>query len=569
MQVFVYSLQNTEEPWAAIEARLLAEQQAADAARYPEQLRHNSPLGPGGLSSREHAGGGVPAARTAYARLSEQFQPSRPATASELIAGLPLHAPAEDEPQQRQSAEPAVYGGSARQPNGHSQAGAAALGVFADCSSCDEEDMDMLQAAMDAEAKLGNQHGIADASQAHHAYLDHQIASEEDILQAPGGYTAPDTAMLLEGQPTEEGVPSWQGDLYEGAPDIIFEGNDLDCLQAEAQPAFAAQPEGSMRLAAPLARSSSSGAEGADAQDWHTASPVRSGGPFAKGASDDFIFCDDQEEGDHTDKPPGLAHQHSMHSSYVPQPLHGTGHASLAENSFGTTPGGLQHYAFPEIAQQNGQSLISYAELSAHVQNVDTGDEDIQMATDQVAHPSRASSLKSDKAVALSEPADVLIATDSQELNMQPEVVTDQTEEEHGRQAQAEWGAENDDSQEIIFDDAAIEFAAQWMHAADSNELDDYIDTPMDPEQQQAPGSSVATETRRKRTREELRDKLIQVRAHQLISILTVHTQCSNIHKLRPERVLCIIAARYPLRLVYGHCRIRIATALAGPTGPA
>ena len=105
---------------------------------------------------------------------------------------------------------------------------------------------------------------------------------------------------------------------------------------------------------------------------------------------------------------------------------------------------------------------------------------------------------------------------------MQPEVVTDQPEEEHGMQAQAEWGAEDDDSQDIIFDDAAVDFAAQWMHAADSNELDDYLDTPMDPELQQAPGSSVATETRRKRAREELRDKLIQVCAYQLIP--TVHT---------------------------------------------
>ena len=322
-----------------------------------------------------------------------------------------------------------------------------------------------------------------------------------------------------------------------------------------------------MRLAAPLARSSSSGAEGANAQDWHTASSIRSEGPFAEGAFDDFIFCDDQEEGDHTDEPAGLAHQHSMHSSDVTQPLHGTGHASLAEDSFGTSPGGLQHYTFPEIAQQNGQSPMPFAELSAYMQNVDTGDEDIQMATDELGHPSRASSLTSDEAAALSEPADVLLATDSQELNMQPEIVTDQTEEEHKRQAQAEWGAENDDSQDIIFDDAAIDFAAQWMHAADSNELDDYLDIPMDPQQQQAHGSSVASETRRKRTREELRDKLIQVCAHQLIP--TVHTQCSSIHKRRPERVPCIIAAHYALRVVYGHCRIRVATALAGPTGPA
>ena len=541
MEVFLYSLQNPEQPWAAIEARVLAEQQAAYAARYPEQPHQHSPLMRAELSSRQHDGRGVLAARTASARLSEQFQMSRPVTARELIAGLHFYTLAEQEPQQRQGADPA-YGGSARLPNGHPQAGAAALGVFADCSSCDEDDMDMLQAAMEAEAQLGIQHGLADTPQVPHRYSDHRIGSEEDILLAPGGYTAPDTAMPWDGQPNGEAYGAWRGALHhdQDAPDIIFEGSDLDRLQAEAQPAWSAQPEGSMRLAAPLAHSSSSEAEEADAQDWHTASSVRSKGPFAEGASDDFIFCDDQEEGNHTDEPANLAHQRFMHSSDVPQPLHGTGHASLAENSFGTTPGCLQHYASPEI--ENGQSFRPYANFSAYAENGDTGDEEIQMATDEVAHPSKASSLKSDEAAAFSEPAaaDVLIMTDSRELNMQPEVVTDQPEEEHGMQAQAEWGEEDDDSQDIIFDDAAVDFAAQWMHAADSNELqaDNYLDTPMGSEQQRAPGSSVATETRRKRAREELRDKLIQVCAYQLIP--TVHTSCSNTHKRRPERMLCM-----------------------------
>ena len=520
MEVFIYSLQNPEQPWAAIEARVLAEQQAGYAARYPEQPHQHSPVGRAELSSRQHEGRGVLAARTASARLSEQFQMSRPATARELIAGLHLYTLAEHEPQQRQGADPAT-GGSAGLPHGHPQAGAAALGVFADCSSCDEDDMDMLQAAMEAEAQLGIQHGLANTTQVLHLYSDHRIGSEEDTLLAPGGYTAPDTAMPRDGQPTWEAYVAWRGDLPhdQDAPDIIFEGSDLDRLQAEAQPACSAQPEGSMRLAAPLARSSSSGAEEADAQDWHTASSVRSKGPFAEGASDDFIFCDDQAEGNHTDEPAVLANQPFMHSSDVPQPLHGTGHASL-------------------IAQQNGQSYKPYANFSAYAQNGDTGDEDIQMATDEAAHPSRASSLKSDEAAALSGPADVLIMTDSRELNMQPEVVTDQPQEEHGMQAQAEWGAEDDDSQDIIFDDAAVDFAAQWMHAADSNELNDCLDTPLDPELQQAPGSSVATETSRKRAREELRDKLIQVCAYQLIP--TVHTCCSNMHKRSPERMLCM-----------------------------
>jgi hypothetical protein len=415
------------------------------------------------------------------------------------------------------------------------QAGAAALGVFAHYISCDEDDMDVLQAAMQAEAELGFQHGTADANQAHHEYPNHQIASE-GTLEGPAKFVEPDIAMLQKGHRTEEHSPSWQDDQYQGAPDIIFEDGHLEFLQAEEQLALAAQPQGSVRLAAPFALNVSSEAGEPGAEDWHRASPIRSNGPFAEGTSDAFVLCDDQEEGSYVNEPDGPMPQDSMRSSGSPQSLHRKGHASM-EIGPELAPGGLQHDVSYEFAQRNGNNHTPCAEYSANVQNVDTGDSEFWMAIDEVLYHSRASSSRPDKAAALSEPPDVLILTDSQQLTMKPDVVVEQIEKVPCRQVQADWGAEDDGSQDIIFDDAIVDLPAHWMHNADANGPDDYLETPRDPEQQQIHGTLVATGIRRKRAREELRDKLIKVCAHQHIT--TRNTLCSNLHWRHLCRVLC------------------------------
>ena len=511
MQVFVSSLQQPDQPWAAIEERVIQEQHSAQAAQWLQQPDQpcfvEEPL-----SSLQHGLSAAPVSRASNARLFEQSGLCRPATAKELMSGLQLnereghHSQLEGVPLEPDNA----YAAHVIQPVVDPyKVPPSALGVFADWSSGEDDDTKVLQAAIYAEAQLRRQH--------------------QPLNTAEEGLLAADTYPMDTSQPFEAGYAdthkmpwqqahlsaaeagAWQDQAQQDTAGIVFECSDLKARHPAChQPEGIAEPDAGTHNLSTQTDNMPGRAVRPKLQTEgfpYAEFPVKGGGPLLE--LDELVFCDDQA----IDCQPlhgstvGVATLWTPKSADKAQQDIKAQRVSAQESDASLA---AQHLAKNQIALRD----FRFKAASATQARGDDFDlDDIQIVTDAPDDKSRDAEMSCyvfrDIAVRDCEPADAFTLTNSKDPDMPADDPLEQAAEQSDDNAvQAGWDVEEQGSEGIIFDDTAVDLAAQWMQGDSACQPEDFYSVPMG----KMHSSSAAAQARQKRAREELCDKLIQVR---------------------------------------------------------
>jgi len=534
MQVFKSSLQQPDQPWAAIEERVVQEQHSAQAAQWSQQPDQPCCV-EDPLSSMQHGLPAAPVSRASTARLLDISGLGRPATAKELISGLQLnereghHSQLEGVPLEADKAYAAHIIQPVIDPY---RVPPSALGVFADCSSGEDDDKEVLQAAIDAVAQLRIQHGPLDIAEegllAADTYpMDTIQLFDSDNEHEAARYADTHAVPWQQAHLSEAKAGAWQDQGQQDTAGIVFECSDLKAgHSASQQPEGIAKPDAGVYTLSMHANNMPGRAGRPQLQTEgfpYAESPVNSGWPLLE--SEEFVFCDDQ----------------GMNC----QPLHGTAGVDKlwtlrsadnaqqnikAQRVRAQEPNASlasQHLAKGQIALRN---FCFEAASATKARDDDYDLEDIQIDTDAPDDKSRDEEMSCkvfrDVAARDCEPADAFTLTDSKTSYMPADDPLEQAEEQSDDNAvQAGWNEEEEGSEGIIFDDTAVDLAVQWMQGDSACQLEDFYSDPMG----QIHSSSAAAQARQKRARENLCDKLIQVRMREpLTNTNIVHN--SNIH---------------------------------------
>ena len=535
MHVFVSSLKQPDQPWAAIEEKVVQKQHSAQAAQWrqqPDQPCYVEDT----LSSMEHGLPAAPVSRATDTRLLEQSGLGRPATAKELMSGLQLNeqkghrSQLEDLPCEGDTA----YAAHSNEPvvNPY-RVPPSALGVFADCSSSEDDDTEVLQAAIDAEAQLRLQHGPFDTaeegllraqthpmgcSQPHGADNEHEAAGYADTHAMP----------WQQAHHAEAKAGAWQDQAQQDTAGIVFECSDLKAGHpASQQPEGIAEPDVGVcnlnmqtdnmpdRAVRPQLQT-----EGFPSAEY----PVKGGGPLLE--SHEFVFCDDQGmdcQPLHGNMP-GVDKLWTLRSADKAQQNIKAQRVSAQEPDASLA---TQHLVKDQLPLRS----FGFKAASATQASDDDFDlEDIQIVADAPDDKSRDEEMSCyvfrDVAARDCEPADAFTLTDSKDPVMPADGRLEQAEEQSDDNAvQAGWDKEEEGSEGVVFDDTAVDLAAQWMQGDSACQPEEFYSDPMG----QMHSSSAEAQARQKRAREEICDKLIQVRMQgPPTNTIIVHN--SNIH---------------------------------------
>ena len=487
--VFMQSLQQPDSSWPDIVEEVMADCRAASAWVWPYPTPHNAaehqPTQAGSQvrqSARRRAAKGI------TARLSNSLHCGRPPTATELMTGLHLSQPSEQQPlQQHQGNANLAADSSSTHPTLGLQASPSALGVFSDCDSYgDDDDVALLQAAMAAKVPVAEQHlplhGFMDTPTApgtdgtdatqrtnqHHLQDDGKVSQEAQ-------HAAPWDCSL----PTDAQGHEFQMDQKPQGSDIIFDcGNEADSL---TQVHHTDRNETQESHETPVQRSTGPATQAeADRSDACT-----QGIPMTEPSGDGDIVFQDEE--------PGYSSQISFLGAH---PKHDFGllqHASSAAHSIegaddpATWIDTLYSEDMPEEGHLPHHSEACHASQHDSLQQ-DSFDKDAGTASEAAA----AQDFRSDSV---------------QEQGLQPQAASRQHNmEDEVLQMEASEHAHNKD---IIFDDTTADHSAHWLQEGSPSQTAG--DSNVRQVVRQADIASGSVMGRQKRIREELRDKLIQV----------------------------------------------------------
>ena len=489
--VFMQSLQQPDSSWSDIAEEVKADCIAAAAWAWPHPTPHNAsehqPTQAGSQVGQSACRG---TAKGNTARLSNSLHCGRPPTATELITGLHSSQSSEQQPQQQhQGGANLAAHPSSTHPTLGLQGSPSALGVFADCDSCwDDDDVDLLQAAMDAKALVAEQqlplHGIMDtpiapgtdgidASQhekGHHLQDDGKLSQEAQ-------HAAPWDCPL----PIDAQRHPFQIDQQPQVSDIIF-----DCGNEARHPANAHQTDRSetqQSYETPVQRSVGPAMqEEADRSDVCTQDI-----PMTEPSGDeDIVFPDEQSEYSNQMSFLGV---HPKHDFGLLQHASSAAHSTERADDPAILMDTLYSEDMPEERHLPQHSKAWHASQHDSLQQ-ESLDKDAGTAS-EAAQQSRSDSV--------------------QEQGPKPQAASHALVQHvmADEVLQTKWASERAHDEDIIFDDTAADHSAHWLQtggpsqiAGDSNACQEvrHSDT--------ASGSAMR---RQKRIREELRDKLVQV----------------------------------------------------------
>ena len=494
--VFMQCLQQPGTSWPDIVKEVVADCRAATAWTWPNPKHYNAaeyqPTQQGSQVRQTACRG---AARGDNARLPDSLHNGRPPTATELMTGLHLsQSPEQQQQQQQQYQGCADY---AAETTGHHptlslQGPQSALGIFAECDSCwnDDDDLELLQAAMNAKALLGEEHlsmhGIMDTSNAtgtkctnadQHEKGHHRHDDEETSRQK-GQYAAPWDCSL----PTDMQGPAFQMEQQQHDSDIIFDWGDETRSPAQLQQRDRTKLRESHEASAQKSAGQAMQAE-ADSRQVCTQDI-----PMSELSGDeDIVFPDEQ---------PGCSNQmrsldmHPKHDSGLLQ------HASSAAHSI--------HKAND---QSTWMTTLCFEDMPEEGQLPHHG---------EAGHASQHDSLQEDSSTedagTLSEAAQQFRSDSLQQQGRRPQAA----EHAIGQHIVANMVLQIDEAPEhahnkdIIFDDIPADHSAHWLQIGSPNQ--NPRDSNAYQEARQADIASGSAIIRQKRIREELRDRLIQVR---------------------------------------------------------
>ena len=427
----------------------------------------------------------------------------------------------------------------------------SALGVFADCTSSEEDDTDLLQAATEAELQLQDE--VPDRAQANFPVINGSetvMSCQPDELfteQEAGMSVQPRSSMQagmlshvhLHAHLTEDRADAGQCHMQHGIPGVHYECSNLgsECQASQqlgdtSEPVFQSHP-GMQADILP----SQTGACNSYKNGPLDAFLAKGERPAPEDALDDLLFCDAGDTIWHThsfslQRQEGQAHSESVQRSLVTGPPL----FSAQPHSFGDSDGqrnldiSADQAGWRSTAQHGSmQQLNSSAAAAKVVESLTTLDnpsrasavrswgldnealEDIHMVTDGSDDDNMQHNTFRQNAATATKARNVLAVQDNQKAPAHTAVGLGQ-EQTDDDALQSDWALEGDDSGGIIFDDTAVaSIAAPGMQCESETWAVGHPDDSMGVEQQQMPSSSARAHVRQKRAREELRDKLIQV----------------------------------------------------------
>lgn len=486
--VFVRSLQQPDTSWPDNVEEVVADCKAAAARARPDPAHHAarhhaSQAGSqiGQTACRGPAGGST-------ARLPDSSHPGRPPTATELMAGLSSSHSPEQRHQQHHGGGRATFAADcpSANPTLGLQDPPSALGVFAGCdSSGSDDDLDLLQAAMEAEQAV---HGFIDIPYAPIIDVTHADQHEEGHhLQDYGKWSQ---EARQHAAPWDRPLPSnMQGhisqmDQQPQHSDIIFDCGNEASAPTEVQGTFRKEtrefPETSLQKAVGPAVQAEADRSNECAQDIPMVEPS---------GDEDIVFPDEQ---------PGEANQisflgeHHKHNSGLLQ------HNSVAHgNHRASDPAAWMETLYFEDMPEEGYEPhfgeARHASLHGSLQQ-EKVDRDAGTAFEAAQH------LRSDSLT---------------EQGVQPQTATDAAGQHvmADEVLQMEGAPEHAHNDDIIFDDSTADYSAHWLQAGSPDQTAG--DSNACQEMRQSDIASGSAMGRQKRIREELRDKVIQVNISQ------------------------------------------------------
>ena len=537
MQVFIMSLQQPHKPWASLVEQTAAEQHSAQARRPPQPM-HQPACDSLPQISMQHLRHSV----ASNANLPDSFGLDRPATAKELMSG----------PQQPPQQELPSLGSCQLYPAHSGQRAASlpralpsALGVFADCSDSDEDDTELLQAAMEADQRL--QPRVGDRGQKD---LPVDVDGISLNTSQPGG--------IFDGQEMGHLAPHWAaGPHFHGIqteahadldhmqrsiPGIVYEcsNEDADCQAPEQLRGMreieVSQGTPSVQACSRPGQAAQRGLD--DEISLSDVSAARAERPAPEDAPGDFVFCDAQDTAWY-DQPISLQGQKGGARSEPSQPSatcppHSDAQlASLAdcreEDRCGiradragwhsNAQRSSTRQASPLAAAKKKVELLkavsnpsSCIALAVRARVPDPELEDIRMVIDGTEEEDMQQYLSSLTAATASKARDAMAPAGRQGLHagaLAAAAPAQGQADEHV--IQSEWALEAEDSEGIVFDDTAVDFTVQWMHGDNEIQAAMHAEDLVTLGQQPVHSNAAEAHARQKRAREELRDKLIQV----------------------------------------------------------
>ena len=542
MQVFVTHLQYPHQPWAALVERAAAEQHSAEVRRLPHPV-HQPACGGQHPSSMQQC----PGCTASSAKSPESFMLDRPATAKEITSGLKICGQAKHSLQQ----ELPLLGSGHLSPAYSTQPAAcptreppSALGIFAVYSSDEEDDNALLQAAMEAE----QQHGVPCrvlADMGSSAVRTSQPGGTLDGHEMTG-HTRPFGATGRQLYVPKSRTHAEQDHMQHSIPGIIYECSNINAVcQAPKQLEGSHGPDKpeeslSMHGGSPPSQAGPSQIYAEEAFEKGLDGFLAGAkGPAPEDAPDDVVFCDGQNAAWPNQPAPLPGQRGGARSESQPRPLATYPPSSCAQPSIlgdlskekrcrtSADQAGWHSNVQRCTAQQvNPFAAVQKAtQLPTICDNQSRGSvvraldpdpelEDIQMMTDGSDVEAMQQGISRQKIATASEATAAMALADSQSLPVATHDSVGHAQDQAYEQApQPEWAQENEDSEGIIFDDTAVDFATRWMLGDSNPQPVGHAHDTMGLEQQPLRTFSAEAHARQKRAREELCDKLIQVSA--------------------------------------------------------
>ena len=474
------------------------------------------------------------------AKLPDSFELDRPATARKLMSrseSKQLPWQAQHPPQQEL---PSLGCGQVHPAHSSQRAASlprappSALGVFAACSDSDEDDIELLQAALEADQQL--QHRVADRGQEELS----ADAGDNTLNSQPG-------LILHERETIGHQAPCWaaephfyaaQDHIQRSIPGIVYECSNEDavCQAPEQLRAGISQVTSSMQA---CSRPSQVARRDHDREEVSLSdvSQAEAEQPASEDAQDILVFYDAQDTAWH-DQPTspqgqeGKARLELLQRLSATRPLNSELQLAFSvdcsgEDSVVMTADQAEWHSHAQhsttwqvgsLAAAKGDVELprilskSSSACAVRVQIPDSELEDIHMVVDE----SEAEDMQQDLSrltAATASWADALTPTESQGLHVGAHATAGPAQDQADEHAVlAEWALEDEDSEGIIFDDTTVDFTAQWMQGNIKTQATMHADDLLALEQQQPVHSNAAeAHARQKRAREDLCDKLIQV----------------------------------------------------------